>query len=455
MLWCGVLRAVARPLRSSVPQQPEEVALADVVLAAFPTATFTFFRADSSAKPALRRRPSSSTEQALHGGLSSSQSREEALLSTPRDHLQVGAAHDSLWSDLHRWYLPKRGGSRPGSYARCRFLVGASTVTAATTTATPLWTPHAVVHIGGFDGGDLRAVILPSLVEHLPALPEELRQRVKDTAGNRVATVQGQRRPPMYCRKRLLEQEAFQEKGCAAYGSSLLELSLVPPDTGSDTRRERVFLLLADAGVTVAELLREPQLSRRSVLRSAFGVSLPLLQQSLPAPVALAVMVVREWERATGFSEASSAFWVSALAHYLVSRRAEDVLAPWVPEDKMQADTWQRLKAKLSVSSSSSSSSGAFPSPEQRSSVEEECCLALCLASSVVQWAAMCGDDVWDSVLLRNFFLPAEDFSEAKAVQALSSRRASWAARGAITGAVSTEIAKRLHQTLTSSDLVR
>lgn len=399
-----------------------DAAMTEVVLAAYPTATLKFFTRDGQRRfkaetgahvgPVFDAVAARAT--ASHSPLGSGSGQV-----APKSYLDCPLASQPVWRALYASCGPSRS-TVPGAYPRCWFSPAPATGAAQHSGLCPAWTPHAVAYIGGFEGADLRRSVLPAFAEHVPRLPEGTGDLPPGMAQRRVETVRGRRREPSYYQSKFFERDLLRDKGCAAYGSSLLELSL-PTGTGGDHHRERVFLGLANTSVTLTELVREADPARRSQLRGAFGCSLPLLQQALPRPVAAAAMLIREREAAAGRPEVTSAFWVSAIARLVTMRGCSlvDDAARDCQSDAVAARVAERLRHNGDTPAARPSSTAAD---------EEECWLTEQLASAALGYTGRCTDAEWSEHLQWNFFLPDESFSNSSDVAQLACTRRELAA---------------------------
>lgn len=367
----------------------------------FPTASVLFAEENRATSLVTRRlEPADAVGEVLLGQNLQSPHRDSSSLRlyalTTNPLTSTGTP--SLWRQLHERYSPRPNPTVPGGYPRCSEVAGA-----------PLLTPHAVVYIGGFEQPDLRLVVLPTFLEHVPRLVDvPVNTVARRSTGSGTPGLSRGRRGPMYERQKFFLTQALADKGCTIHGSDLLELSLTIPVSEAAPQRHRTFITVANPASTLSQLRREVNSNRRSALRTAFGYSEEILQQALPPPMVAAALVLRAWQSfSTHGREISTAWWTSFLAH-LVDHHTEFLLSAMDQE---------------AVKLLSSDPSMGTPDEEENSEkkVHRTAVVAEALASSALR--ALTTEGPWLEDCLHNYFLPVETFDCCEETQRLLASR--------------------------------
>ncbi|EPY22695.1 hypothetical protein AGDE_13159 [Angomonas deanei] len=202
-------------------------------------------------------------------------------------------------------------------------------------TRTPSWAPHGVAYVGGYHTADLLPIVLPTLLKHLPVCCE--------AEGG--STTAGRTKKPSYMKGNTIQLE-MEKRGCSVVGRDLVKVSTpLYADDKELPDRVEALLLFADPSVGYAELNGASSSGRRTVLRGAFGYSLPLLATSLPRVLIDTCRTLRQSHLdASGTPVASSALWISHIAHALGFQ--SDALLPLCSDESCRDGTLMQLIAE-------------------------------------------------------------------------------------------------------------
>lgn len=311
---------------------------------------------------------------------------------------------------------------------------------ASGTGSLPPWCPPAIVYIDGVEAADVAAQVAPTLIQHIPTLAP----LPADPSHHH----RGERQPPSYVTRHPNWSENWLRRRCTLHGANLLELAVplsssasprpagpsAPSPPGlqwcdSASERHQTLVLVAPPSVSVSDLHRERNSARRLWRRSSFGYSLSYLKKVLPAPVVVAVQVLRRWQSAVPHrgGVSTSAFWVSVIGHVLSSTSEAIALSSCIAElqdRRFELKIPEEAKAKLQ---GLTAGWPKFTSDAAVAALADEQLFAYLLfrgALRAVMHDATGVNGGQAEEILSNYFLPCETFKDSTDATLLATLRA-------------------------------